>query len=292
MCAAPDAPATALPVGSGPSSAGAIGAFVRRHELVMVVLLSLALLLSGLWAFSLIDPWETHYGEVARRMLQDDDWVHLKKQHEIFRSKPVLTFWLIGASLSGMGLATDGGYSGELVTSDLFVFAVRLPFALFGAFGLVMTWWMLARLVNRRVAWLAFAVIATCPMYCLVARQAITDMPLLAALMGAVACFAMAVHRGDEPLAPFFRRGRLRIDAHHHFLVCLSLFALWQAAYYAIYFHMSPGWRPACACGSRACSSAAASSWPWPPWPGGASSGVRCARAARCGCTGSTSSSA
>jgi 4-amino-4-deoxy-L-arabinose transferase-like glycosyltransferase len=219
-------------------------AICQRYELALVALSSLALLVSGLWAFQLIDPWETHYGEVARRMLQDDDWVHLKWQNEIFRSKPVLTFWLIGASLGGMGVATDGGYSGELVTSDLAVFAARLPFALFGAFGLVMTWWMLARLVNRRVAWLAFAIIATCPLYFLVARQAITDMPLVAALMGAVACFAMAVHRGEEPLAPFFRRGRVRIDAHHVFLVCLSLFALWQAAYLAVYFHLSPKLAP------------------------------------------------
>jgi len=121
---------------------------------------------------------------------------------------------------------------------------VRLPFALFGALGLVMTWWMLARLVSRRVAWLAFAIIATCPLYCLVARQAITDMPMVAALMGAVACFAMAVHAGDEPLAPITRRGRLVIDAHHVFLLCLGLFTLWQAGYYALYFLANPKLAP------------------------------------------------
>lgn len=219
-------------------------AVIERHELTLVAFLSLALLLTGLWSYQLVDPWETHYGEVARRMLQDDDWIHLKWQNEIFRSKPVLTFWLFGASLSAMGIATDGGYSGELVASDLVVFAARLPFALFGAFGLVMVWWMLARLVNRRVAWLAFAIIATCPLYFLVARQAITDMPLVAALMGAVACFAMAVHRGEEPIEPFFQRGRLRLDARHVFLACLGLFALWQAIYCLVYFTISPKLAP------------------------------------------------
>ena len=237
MDAAPDAAAARSP-------ARAILDRVLGRELAVVALLALALLLSGLWSFSLIDPWETHYGEVARRMLEDDDWVHLKKQDAVFRSKPVLTFWLIGASLSGMGLVTDGGYSGELVTSDRFVFAVRLPFALFGAFGLVMTWWMLARLANRRVAWLAFAIIATCPLYFMISRQAITDMPVVAALMGAVACFAMTAARGEEPLEPFFRRGRLRVDARHLFLACLGLFALWQAVYYAIYFHANPRLAP------------------------------------------------
>ncbi|HTE50890.1 MAG TPA: phospholipid carrier-dependent glycosyltransferase [Kofleriaceae bacterium] len=213
---------------------------IERHELAIVVLLSLAVVVAGLWAFQLIDPWETHYGEVARRMLQDDDWIHLKWQNEIFRSKPVLTPWLMGAGMATFGVATDGGYSGELVASDLAVFAVRLPFALFGAFGLVMTWWMLARLVSRRVAWLATAIIITCPMYLMVARQAIPDMPLCATLMGAIACFAMAAHAGDQPLEPMWRRGRLRVDAHGVFFACLAAFTLWQAVYALVYFQSSP----------------------------------------------------
>jgi 4-amino-4-deoxy-L-arabinose transferase-like glycosyltransferase len=220
------------------------GELFERYELAVVAVISLAILVSGLWAHSLIDPWETHYGEVARRILQDDDWVHLHWQNESFRSKPVLTPWLIGAGMDAFGVARDGGYSGELIASDLVVFAVRLPFALFGALGLVMTWWMLARLVSRRVAWLAFGIIASCPLYLLVARQAITDMPMVAALMGAVACFAMSVHRGEQPLEPWTRRGRLRFDAHHVLVACLAAFTLWQAAYYAVYFASSPRLAP------------------------------------------------
>ena len=217
---------------------------LERHELAVVVLLGLAMVVAGLWAFQLIDPWEGHYGEVARRMLQDDDWIHLKWQDQIFRSKPVLTPWLMAAGMASFGIATDGGYSGELVASDLTAFAVRLPFALFGALGVVMTWWMLARLVSRRVAWLALAIIVSCPMYLLVARQAIPDMPLCAALMGAIACFAMAVHAGDRPLEPVWRRGRLRIDAHGVFFACLAAFSLWQALYALVYFHSSPRLAP------------------------------------------------
>jgi len=226
--------------GADAASTPPAGALLERHELVVVSLLAVALLVCGLWSYQLIDPWETHYGEVARRMIQDHDWVFLKWQNEVFRSKPILTFWLIAAGMTPFGVAHAGGYSGELVHSDLVVFAVRLPFALCGAFGLVMMWWMLARLVSRRVAWLAFGILISCPFYCLVARQAITDMPLVAALMGAVACFAMAVHRGDEPLTPFFRRGRVRLDANLVFLACFALFVLWQAIYYLLYFSANP----------------------------------------------------
>ena len=43
-------------------------------EVAVVFLLACALLLPGIWSYSLVDPWETHYGEVGRRMLQDHDW--------------------------------------------------------------------------------------------------------------------------------------------------------------------------------------------------------------------------
>ncbi len=213
-----------------------LAARFKRYELAIVAALSLAILLPGLSSFQLIDPWETHYSEVSRRILEDDDWVHLKWQNEIFRSKPVFTFWLIAGSMQAMGVATDGGYSGEMVVSDLAVFAARLPFTLFGAFGLVMVWWMLANLVNRRVAWLAFGITLTCPIYMLVSRQAITDMPMVASLMGAVALFAMHAQRGKEPLRPFWKG----INAHHVFVACAGLFVLLQAVYYILYFHYSP----------------------------------------------------
>ena len=165
-------PAEARVIKPRPNILTALAARIERYELAIVIALSLAILLPGLWSFQLIDPWETHYSEVGRRILEDDDWVHLKWQNEIFRSKPVLTFWLIAGSMNAMGVATDGGYSGELVVSDLAVFAARLPFTLFGALGLVMVWWMLARLVSRRVAWIAYGITLTCPIYMLVSRQA------------------------------------------------------------------------------------------------------------------------
>ena len=111
-------------------------------ELVLVTILALAILLPGVWRYSLVDPWETHYGEVARRMLQDHDWVHTSWQNEGFRSKPVLTFWAMAASMKALGVADDGGYSGEMVSSARTMLAIRLPFILFGVLGLLAAWWM------------------------------------------------------------------------------------------------------------------------------------------------------
>jgi 4-amino-4-deoxy-L-arabinose transferase-like glycosyltransferase len=193
----------------------------RRWELPVVIVLALALLLPMLWSYTLIDPWEGHYGEVARRMLEEDDWVKIQWQNEpYFRSKPAFAFWLMASSLRLHGLAADGGYSGEMVDSPLILWALRLPFALFGAFGLTMIFWMLAKLVSRRVAWIAFAVVGTTPFYFFIARQALTDMPMIATAMGAICCFILAVHAGERQLAPLWRR----VNGYHFFLLALGLF--------------------------------------------------------------------
>ncbi|WP_428266779.1 ArnT family glycosyltransferase [Haliangium sp.] len=213
-------------------------------ELALVTILAMAVLLPGLSSYSLVDPWETHYAEVARRMLQDHDYVHTKWQDEGFRSKPVLSFWLIAASLRGVGLAESGGFSGEMTSTPLVMFAVRLPFALFGVFGLVMIFWMLSRLVSRRVAWLAFLITATTPFYFMVARQAITDIPMVACLMGALACFALAVHSRDAPVRRLWSiRGRA-VDGRHLFAAALIAFVGGQLVYYAYYFFAQPGLGP------------------------------------------------
>ncbi|HUJ62909.1 MAG TPA: glycosyltransferase family 39 protein, partial [Kofleriaceae bacterium] len=162
-----------------------------------------------------------------------------------FRSKPVLQFWMMAAGMRAVGLAADGGYSGEMVHDARTMVAVRLPFVLSAIFGLAIMWWMLARLVNRRVAWLALLVVGSCPFYCLVSRQAMPDMPLVACTVGALALFAMAIEDGDAPIRPLgaLRVGRhlLAYDARHLVVGVTGGFVVWQALYDAIYFTVSPG---------------------------------------------------
>jgi 4-amino-4-deoxy-L-arabinose transferase-like glycosyltransferase len=215
-------------------------------ELAFAVLVSLAVLVPGIWSYSLVDPWETHYGEVARMMLQNHDWVHTEwpQEAEGFRSKPVLSFWMMAASMRAVGMAADGGYSGEMVHDARTMIAVRLPFILCAVCGLTLMWWMLARLVNRRLAWLALLVVGSCPMFCLIARQAIPDMPMAACVMGALALFTLAVEDGERPIT---ERGTIRLgarripwDARHIVLGLIGGFILVQAIYYAVYFTLSP----------------------------------------------------
>jgi 4-amino-4-deoxy-L-arabinose transferase-like glycosyltransferase len=214
-------------------------------ELTLVVLVATALLLPGVWRYSLVDPWETHYGEVARRMLNDHDWVHTDWQNEGFRSKPVLTFWLMASSMRALGHGADGGYSGEMTSGPSVLLAIRLPFVLLAVMGLTLMWLMLARLVNRRAAWLSLLTIGTCPFFFLVARQGITDMTLVALLLGAFSMFLLASEDGDgaiRPLGRLLRLGPTRAitwDARAVAFVLVGGFILVQAVYYFWYFQIA-----------------------------------------------------
>ncbi len=200
---------------------------VRAREVGLVLLLCLAIFVPLLGNSSLWDPWETHYGEVARRMLEEEDWVRLRWQDENFRSKPVLTFWMMGAGMKLLGVGDGGGFSGEFVSSARVEWAIRLPFALSGVGGLVILWVALARLVSRRMAWLGTTILASCPYYFMITRQAITDMPSCAMLIGSMSLLALAIF-DDAPL----RRGRWGWNAHHVFLVVLTIVMVPQLVYF------------------------------------------------------------
>jgi 4-amino-4-deoxy-L-arabinose transferase-like glycosyltransferase len=220
----------------------------RGLSLALVGAVALAVLAPGLWRYSPVDPWETHYGEVGRMMRQTHDYVHLQwpgtnydgAASEGFRSKPVLLPWLIAAGMHAVGLAADGGYSGEMVHDGRTMVALRLPFVLCAIGGLMVLWCMLARLVSRRVAWLALLVVGSSPLFCLVARQAIPDMPLTACVIGAISLLVLALEDGDRPCLPLARIAGRAFDARHAVLGLAGGFVVVQAIYYAYYFAASP----------------------------------------------------
>ena len=210
---------------------------------MLVALVALAVLVPGITRYSLVDPWETHYGEVARNMRANHDLVHMDwpgtnaqaDADEGFRSKPVLTFWLMAAGMRAFGVAADGGYSGEMVASGRTMAAIRVPFICCAVIGLLLVWFMLARLVSRRVAWLAVLVTGSTPFFCLIARQGIPDMPLCMTVMGAMSLFILALE-DDGPIVAGWRD----LDARHWLVGAWGLFAFVQAAYAVLYFVRSP----------------------------------------------------
>ena len=78
----------------------------------LVLLGALLLYLPGAGSYGLWDPWETHYGEVARQMTTRGDFISLwwpgsPRETAVFQTKPVLSFWLmsLGMHVAGIGAA-------------------------------------------------------------------------------------------------------------------------------------------------------------------------------------------
>jgi 4-amino-4-deoxy-L-arabinose transferase-like glycosyltransferase len=153
-----------------------------------------------LGSFGLWDPWESHYAEVAREILQSGDAIRLHWQREWFFSKPVLSFWLMALSMKLFGVNSGG--PDELVRSDVPEWAIRLPFALVSLLGLLCLYAALAPRMGRRAA--AFGAIAagTATQVLFIARQAITDMLFVGLMCLAIAAYLVSLDAGDDDPAP------------------------------------------------------------------------------------------
>lgn len=137
----------------------------------------------GLW-----DPWETHYGEVARQMVQRGDLVYPYWEAGWFFSKPPLTMWL-----AVPGLWLTGAGEGEGALSRYTEWALRLPFALLAVSAVALLSQAVARACTRRAGLATGFALSTMPLFFFVARQAMTDMPFVGCTTLALACAIIAL---------------------------------------------------------------------------------------------------
>jgi 4-amino-4-deoxy-L-arabinose transferase-like glycosyltransferase len=142
----------------------------------------------GLW-----DPWETHYGEVAREIMSRDDWISLWQAHDRwFWSKPILIFWAEALTWSASGV----GYHADQHTAHT-DWVLRLPIYAMAIAGLQSVHFALARTWNARAGVLAAVVLATTPYYAFLTHQAVTDMPFVANIT--VAMMLLLVACAEDP---------------------------------------------------------------------------------------------
>jgi len=176
---------------------------LARHGF-WVVALGTLLYLPTLGSFSLLDPWETHYGEVARDILARDDWISTwTPQSGWFWSKPVLDLWMQALS---MGAFPVGFLPGEMLAAATSgptpcpEWAVRLPTFGLSILALYAVYRCVARAFGRRTGFLAAAVLATSSQWFFLAHQSITDMPLVSTLSIAMALLLLAEQTDPERL--------------------------------------------------------------------------------------------
>jgi 4-amino-4-deoxy-L-arabinose transferase-like glycosyltransferase len=173
----------------------------------------------GLW-----DPWESHYSEVARQMLERNDWVSLwwpgsPQDRAEFWSKPVLTFWLMALGMKLGGLEWGRAAADEMTASWRVEWAVRLPII---ALSIVTVWFvfqLVRRLAGLRAGLFAALVLATASQWVLITRQAMTDLPFVAPMTIALCLAGLGLLLPEEERELELPRrqrallgGRLRFD--------------------------------------------------------------------------------
>ena len=200
-------------------------ALSRPGLLVMVAICAIYLPLlgtTGLW-----DPWETHYGEVAREILARNDWISLWwAQDKWFWSKPVLLFWMEALSMGFLGV--DFMPDANPASPE---WALRLPTIAMTLAALAVIYVTTRRTFGPRAAALATLVTATMPQFFFISHQAITDLPLVAAITIAACCLIVSMQEDPKREATIFQVGRWRFSLQHVVLFSIVLMILPQAVY-------------------------------------------------------------
>lgn len=186
----------ALPYAIALALAALIPASLRRMGLLVFVVVGF-LYLPLLGTFSLWDPWETHYGEVAREMIARDDWISLWwAQENWFWSKPILIFWSEALTLSALGV--DCSPDANPAAPE---WAIRLPVVMFSIAAVLVVYATIKRFFGTRAGVLSALALATAPHFFFLSHQAITDMYLVANLVIAMCLFALAIATDPEAIS-------------------------------------------------------------------------------------------
>ncbi|HIA00746.1 MAG TPA: phospholipid carrier-dependent glycosyltransferase, partial [Myxococcales bacterium] len=167
----------------------------ERTALILVLSMGALLFLPFLGTLGLWDPWETHYGEVARAMIARDDYVYPYWESAYFFSKPALSLWMMALGMFVTG--AESSAPGEALGSWV-VWGMRLPFALI---AIAMMWavYRIGRQIwGRSAGVLCALVLASCPQFIFIGKQAITDGPLVGLMTCGMACFVVAVFDDEE----------------------------------------------------------------------------------------------
>lgn len=177
------------------------GAFAR-DPLFFGTVVHVLVLVPMLGAFSLVDPWETHYGEVAREMVARRDPLSPFWANEgFFRTKPVMEMWLQAAFFRAteVDCASGNMLRGSASAVAAPEWATRAPNAALAIVGGVMLAAGVARAYGRRAGFFAQVTLATTAHYALLGHQSTTDMPLVASISASFGALSAAITSASPP---------------------------------------------------------------------------------------------
>jgi 4-amino-4-deoxy-L-arabinose transferase-like glycosyltransferase len=181
---------------------------LKRHGFWVMVAGAL-LYFPAMGLYSLWDPWETHYGEVAREILARDDWISLWwAQDGWFWSKPILNFWMQSIAMATLRTHYQpdemlNGLTGHATAHPEWV--VRAPNVLLTLVAMYLLYKGVAKVFGRRAGLLGALVLATVPDWFFLAHQTMTDMPFVAAMTAAMGLLLLGLHTNEEARTRVYR---------------------------------------------------------------------------------------
>lgn len=129
--------------------------------LIIIILVCAALFFLGLGKRGLWSPDETRYVVVSKEIVDSGDWLMLHRNGEIYAQKPPVFFWLMSIFSILLGKFSE--------------FSARLPSALAGAGGVIITYLFAKKLFNARAALFSSLILATSLAYLGAAQYVILD---------------------------------------------------------------------------------------------------------------------
>lgn len=140
---------------------------MRRAPAVPLLIAAAILVfhLSILPRTTLFDRDEPRFAQAAVEMAESSNWLYPTVAGEVRAQKPILIYWLMGASVRLFGAGS---------------FAVRLPSAIALTVTALATWWIGRRLLGARAATVAMVMVALNPMALVEGTAATADATLLA----------------------------------------------------------------------------------------------------------------
>lgn len=199
----------------------------RRPTLLLTVIVT-AVYLPRLGAYPLWDPWETHYGEVAREILARDDWISLWWcQENWFFSKPIFIFWAEALSMGSFGF--DASPDAHAPDPE---WALRLPIFILSLLAVLAANALARRIAGARAGVLAGLVVATMPLFFMISHQAITDMPVVSCMTIAMCLLGLAITEDKEARIEEYAIGRFRWSTRRSALALLAMVGAPQLLYF------------------------------------------------------------
>ncbi|HHT9124881.1 MAG TPA: ArnT family glycosyltransferase [Candidatus Brocadiia bacterium] len=144
----------------------------------ILIMIGMAAFLPNLFRHDLWEPDELRCAEVAREVLVDGHWIVPHLEGEVYPDKPPLYFWLVTLFSYCFG--------------GLNTFSIRLPSALAGIGGILITFFFGKQLGNKWTGLIASLILAAMPCYFTMSITARMDILLTFFVSSAFYCFYLA----------------------------------------------------------------------------------------------------